>query len=271
MNRRQHQRKFGHRFVRAGDIHFLRKALIGWYGTFGRQFPWRRTRAPRFHQVVSELLLQRTRADTVAAFWPAFLSRFPSWRRLAAATVEDIEAFLKPIGLSAQRAPRLHALALAISARRGRFPASLEEIEALPGVGQYIANAILLFCFDKPHPLLDVNMARVLERFFGPRKLADIRYDPYLQQLAHAVVSSKHPRRLNWAILDFAAKVCTISSPLCEQCPLFAHCTHGQRRKPNHALKTKSSTRTRTNQRSHTRKPPKSSRRLDELGNSRPA
>lgn len=27
-------------------------------------------------------------------------------------------------------------------------------------------------------------MARVLERYFGPRKLADIRYDPYLQDLA---------------------------------------------------------------------------------------
>jgi A/G-specific adenine glycosylase len=265
MKRRLHPVKFGHRFVRGSDIHFLRKALIDWYAASGRHFPWRRAGASRFHQVVSEILLQRTRAETVAAFWPTFLSRFPSWSSLAAANVEDIEAFLKPIGLSAQRAPRLKALATAIAARSGRFPSTRDEIEALPGVGQYVANAVLLFCFDKPHPLVDVNMARVLERFFGSRKLADIRYDPYLQQLAHAVISGKHPRHLNWAILDLAGKVCTITNPLCEQCPLLAHCIYGQKRKPNHGLKTKSSTRTRTNQRSHTRKPPKSSRRPDEL------
>ena len=44
-----------------------------------------------------------------------------------------------------------------------------------------VANAILLVCHEQPEPLLDSNMARVIERVFGPRKLADIRYDPYLQ------------------------------------------------------------------------------------------
>ena len=228
MKRRPHLVKFGHRFVRPGGIQFFRKALIKWDPHSGRQFPWRRARAPRFHQVVSEALLQRTRAETVASFWRAFLSRFPSWRSLAAASVEEIETILKPIGLSAQRAPRLKALAAAIAARSGRFPATRDEIEALPGVGQYVANAVLLFCFDQPNPLVDVNMARVLERFFGSRKLADIRYDPYLQRLARAVVSGKHPRNLNWAILDLAASVCTITNPPCERCPLSPKCKYRQ-------------------------------------------
>jgi len=239
MRRRPHRVKFGRRLIRPGDIQFFRKVLIKWYATSGRQFPWRRTGASRFHQIISEILLQRTRAETVAAFWAAFLTRFPSWSSLAAASIEEVEALLKPIGLSAQRAPRLKALATAITTRSGRFPSTRDEIEALPGVGQYIANAVLLFCFDKPHPLVDVNMARVLERFFGPRKLADIRYDPYLQQLAHAVVSSKHPRNLNWAILDLAAKLCTISDPLCERCPLSARCKYRQKRRQSHGLKKK--------------------------------
>jgi A/G-specific adenine glycosylase len=226
MKRRPHPVNFGHRFARPGDIQFFRKALIKWYAHSGRQFPWRRARASRFHQVVSEVLLQRTRAETVAAFWPTFLSRFPSWSSLAVASVEQIEAVLKPIGLSAQRAPRLKALAAAIAQRRGHFPRNREEIEALPGVGQYIANAILLFCFDQPHPLVDVNMARVIERFFGVRKLADIRYDPYLQKLTHEVVSCGKARHLNWAVLDFAATVCTIKRPLCPACPLRHSCKH---------------------------------------------
>jgi A/G-specific adenine glycosylase len=108
--------------------------------------------------------------------------------------------------------------------RRGVFPRRREEIEKLPNIGQYIANAILLLCHGEPQPLLDVNMARVLERFFGPRTLADIRYDPYLQSLAKAVVNSSDPVLINWAILDHATLICRISGPLCSGCPLSSKC-----------------------------------------------
>jgi len=253
MRRRQYPVKFGHRFICSGDIQLFRKTLIRWYEAFGRQFPWRRPRAPRFHQVVSEVLLQRTRAETVAAFWPTFLSRFPAWSSLATASTGEVETLLKPIGLSAQRAPRLKALATAIAARSGRFPATRDELEALPGVGQYIANAVFLFCHDKPHPLVDVNMARVLERFFGPRKLADIRYDPYLQQLAHAVVAGKISHKLNWAILDLAATVCKLRAPLCDKCPLSALCRYYNQQISKYGRTTKSSTRLRASKRSNSR------------------
>jgi A/G-specific adenine glycosylase len=110
-----------------------------------------------------------------------------------------------------------------MAARRSRFPLSRREIEALPGVGQYIANAILCFCHRKPQPLLDVNMARVVERYFGPRKKADIRYDPYLQELTTHIVRPDC-NRINWAILDFGALVCKSRKPLCSICPLFDNC-----------------------------------------------
>jgi A/G-specific adenine glycosylase len=114
--------------------------------------------------------------------------------------------------------------------REGQFPRTREEIEELPNVGQYIANAILLLCHGEPQPLLDVNMARVLERFFGPRKLADIRYDPYLQSLARAVVNAKDPVIVNWAILDHASVVCKIARPLCSSCPVMGRCKFANQR-----------------------------------------
>ena len=94
----------------------------------------------------------------------------------------------------------------------------------MPAVGQYVASAVLLFCHERPEPLIDSNMARVLERYFGSRKLADIRYDPYLQRLARDVVGSDHPTLINWAILDFAALVCTPRNPRCQKCPLNRGC-----------------------------------------------
>lgn len=140
------------------------------------------------------------------------------------ATEVDLQQYLQPLGLWRRRAASLEKLANEMAKRRGKFPERREEIEQLPNVGQYIANAILLFCHGDPQPLLDVNMARVLERFFGPRKLADIRYDPYLQSLAKAVVSSKNPHVINWAILDHATLICKISTPLCTVCPVVLRC-----------------------------------------------
>jgi A/G-specific adenine glycosylase len=173
---------------------------------------------------VSEVLLQRTKAETVARFWPEFVRRFPSWQSLAASSVSEIEEVLKPIGMSKQRAPRLFALARIASRWRGRFPKHRDALEELPGVGQYIANAILLFCYREEQPLLDVNMARVIERFFGPRLRADLRYDPYLQRLAKGLVSHGSPIQINWAVLDFAALVCRSANPLCALCVMRDKC-----------------------------------------------
>jgi A/G-specific adenine glycosylase len=112
--------------------------------------------------------------------------------------------------------------------RRGRFPRRREEIEQLSGVGQYICNAILMFDQGISEPLLDSNLARVLERLFGPRKLRDIRYDPYLQKLAWRVVQHQTPARLNWAFLDLAAAVCIVREPRCPICPLQKACCYVQ-------------------------------------------
>lgn len=190
-------------------------------------FPWRKKSATLYVRILSEVLLQRTRAETVATFLPMFMKRFSSWNSLAKTSRSEIERRLRPIGLWRMRARFLRELASELVLRKGRFPRAREEIELLPGVGQYITNAVLLFCHDERQPLLDVNMARVLERYFGPRKLADIRYDPYLQSLARSVVQCKDPVSVNWALLDFASLVCKQRKPLCRRCPLCRDCRYG--------------------------------------------
>jgi len=105
----------------------------------------------------------------------------------------------------------------------GIVPVEKKEIEKLSFMGQYIVNAVILFIHNKPAPLLDVNMARIIERFFGKRKLADIRYDNYLQELAYDLVNHPETIDLNYAVLDFAAIVCK-PKPCCSGCPLNSEC-----------------------------------------------
>ncbi len=202
----------------------FRRRLFAWYANNGRNFPWRRSSASKYKLVISELLLQRTRAETVANFFDTFIHQYPSWKKLAEATAPEIGQVIQPIGLWKRRALTLKQLATVMAKRNGRFPRARAEVEALPGVGQYITNAILLLCHGEAQPLLDANMARVLERVFGPRKLADIRYDPYLQDLALEVVRCKEAKELNWAILDLAASKCLPRKPRCSTCPLEMMC-----------------------------------------------
>jgi A/G-specific adenine glycosylase len=211
-------------------IRTFQARLLRWYTLRARKFPWRRRRATKFQRIIAEVLLQRTRAAAVAAFLPRFLVTYPSWDKIAAARTETLGKFLQPLGLWRRRGASLKALAVEMVSRGGRFPKTRQEIEVLPGVGQYIANAIMLFCHDAAEPLLDVNMARVLERHFGPRKLVDIRYDPHLQALSRQVLNGTDAMRMNWAILDIAALVCTIQNPRCDQCPLSSTCLYGRQR-----------------------------------------
>ena len=210
------------------DISDFQVLVLGWAKHNGRTFPWRRSKESKYRLVVTELLLQRTKAETVRSNYETFFSHFPSWQSLSLAPKSVIEDILKPLGLWKRRAAVLKRLSCIMVARNGRFPLQREEIDLLPGVGQYVGNAIELLCLDRARPLLDSGMARVLERYFGERKLADIRYDPYLQKLSHNVVSHERSKEINWAILDLGALVCINHLPLCEACKLRSNCRVGR-------------------------------------------
>ncbi len=207
-------------------VTFFRGKVLEWFAENGRHFPWRRKKCDSYEIVVSEILLQRTRAEVVARFFPRFLQEYPSWPSLASAKQDQLKDFLRPLGLSEKRSTTLVSLAYSVLKRGGELQPRREDLESLPGVGQYIANSILTFCFGKREPLLDVNMARLLERFFGPREMSDIRYDSYLQELSRAILSRGSARKLNWAMLDFARLVCTVRQPNHACCPLLSHCAH---------------------------------------------
>jgi len=202
----------------------LRHALLAWYAEQGRDLPWRRDRANTFERICVEVLLQRTRAGTVAKVYPSFFDRFRSWSDLAGASLEELEGHFKPIGLWQRRARSMKSLSTYAAERKGRFPDTATGLVGVPAVGQYLANAILVFQHGQNRPFLDVNMVRVIERYVRPRKLADIRFDPWLQEAAHWFVRGDRPIDINWAVLDFASAICTARNPRCAECPVARLC-----------------------------------------------
>lgn len=204
--------------------------LLDWFVEHNRRFTWRESNANLYVRILSEVLLQRTRAETVSSFIPEFVREYPSWESLASVSEATLANSLRPLGLYRRRAASLQGLARAIILRQGEFPRERAELESIPAVGQYVANAILLFAHSSPAPLLDSSMARLLRRYFGlaPVK-ADIRYDKLLQAVAYRVLEGGFPIILNWAMLDLAALHCGPTSPICEGCPLRRTCKFAKR------------------------------------------
>ena len=205
--------------------------LLTWFEDHGRQLLWRHGTLESWQVLVVEIMLQQTRAERIAAFIPAFLADFPSLRALAETDESTLAERLATLGLQNRRAARIVALAGVLLARDGRIPESKPELELLPGVGPYVAAAYMSTVLEQPEPMVDVNMARLIERLYGPRTLADIRYDPHINGIARRLIDlAGRPREFNWAALDLGAAHCKSRSPSCLGCPLLKVCPFGQRR-----------------------------------------
>jgi A/G-specific adenine glycosylase len=211
-------------------ISWLRGRLLSWFARNGRSFPWREPVRVPYEVVVAEILLQRTTAAGVARAYPGFVDRYPSWASLEQAPLEDLENVLRPLGLWRQKALAFRHLARSIEGRGGVVPRTRTELERLPGIGPYTASAVLAIVYGRAEPLFDVNMARLLGRFLGSLERTEASPRRTLYALALRLVSSKRSLEVNWAALDFGARVCKARRPLCQECPLRTRCAYARSR-----------------------------------------
>ncbi len=195
----------------------LHTAILDWYDAGHRDLPWRNERDP-YRIAVSEIMLQQTQVDRVIPAYGRFLATFQTVEVLASAPRDAVIRAWAGLGYNS-RAVRLHQLAQAI-ASAGRWPGSLEDLEALPGVGPYTAAAIASFALDLPVAVMDTNVRRVLGRIVdgqvAPARRAWI--------LARAALPPGRTRDWNQALMDLGATVCTARRPACSRCPAAALC-----------------------------------------------
>jgi len=196
------------------ELAAFRKQLLAWFRQFQRDLPWRRTRDP-YCVWLSEIMLQQTRVAAVIPYYEHFLERFPNLHALAAAPEEEVLRLWSGLGYYS-RARNLQKAAQQIVAEHGgEFPARLEDVLALPGIGNYTARAILSIAFEKKHAVLDGNVARVLARLGAIR--GDLRASQQWQKLqksADAYLDGKSPGDWNQAMMELGATLCAPRSSL---------------------------------------------------------
>jgi A/G-specific adenine glycosylase len=210
--------------IPAADKRWLTTNVLTWFAASGRKFPWRERRDP-YRVLIAELLLQRTRADLVVQLYERFLHRYPNPYVLARAAPEEVVDFLRPLGFL-HRSGRLPVLANEIVDRyNGKVPSSKAALVSLSGVGDYVANAVLAIAFNKRRPLLDPNVARLLERLFGRGSMRNRpRDDRTLWEFIESLLPRRNTSEFSLALIDLGALVCRPKRPRCFACPLCPRC-----------------------------------------------
>lgn len=195
---------------------FHRK-LHHWYQAHGRRnLPWRNT-DDSYAIYISEIMLQQTQVKTVLErFYTPFLTRFPTLQALADAPRDAVLKQWEGLGYY-NRAANLHEAAKRVAPQ---LPQSVEELEALPGIGRNTAHAIAAFSYHQPVPVMEANVKRVLCRIFAILQ-------PKTEELwdnAFALLDKHHPFDYNQAMMDIGATICTKRAPNCADCPANEIC-----------------------------------------------
>ena len=213
------------------NLSILRRQLLTWYDTNRRALPWRRSTDP-YRIWLSEIMLQQTRVAAVLEHYRTFLVRFRNVDELAAAPLASVLAAWSGLGYY-RRARSLHRAARQIVARhQSRFPRTLPELRALPGVGRYTGAALASIAFGLPVAAVDGNVERVLSRLLAhpahPGEPASSSPDNLRRAdywaLAEALLARRRPGDWNQAMMELGATVCLPRQPQCQSCPLKRWC-----------------------------------------------
>jgi len=170
-------------------------------------------------------MLQQTQVKTVVPYYQRFLSAFPTVNRLARADLQEVLKLWEGLGYYA-RARNLHRAAQLVTEHfGGKIPANWKGIRQLPGVGDYIAAAVLSISYNQPYAAVDGNVKRLMARL--------LRIEPPVNQsqgsaiikaAADTLLDRRNPGVFNQALMELGAMVCRPRRPACDRCPLQSQC-----------------------------------------------
>lgn len=206
----------------------LSAALLTWYDRTARSLPWRQ-HGNAYHVWLSEIMLQQTQITTVLPYFARFVAAFPDVRDLAAAPLDQVLKLWEGLGYYS-RARNLHrAAGQIVHLHNGQIPTRAAQLETLPGIGRYTANAIASIAFGERVPVLDGNVMRVLARLYDiAEPITRAAVQRRLWALAGDLVPADRPGDHNQAMMDLGRVVCRPRRPLCEDCPLAVMCAARQ-------------------------------------------
>lgn len=199
--------------------------LLAWYDAAARVMPWRLKIPVPYYTLVSEIMLQQTRVETVIPYFERFIRELPSIQALADADEEKLLKLWEGLGYYSRVRNLQKAARAVVNDFAGRLPSDRDSLLRLPGIGEYTAGAIASIAFGLPEPAVDGNVLRVCTRLVDCH--ADIA-DPAFRKSTRLLLKAVYPpgrcSDFTQGIMDLGAMICLPGNPRCGGCPLRPVC-----------------------------------------------
>lgn len=192
-------------------------SILDWYDINKRNLPWRLTKDP-YKIWLSEVMLQQTQVSTVIPYYENWIRKFPTVDSVAKVNIDEALKMWEGLGYY-KRCRNFHSAAkIIVSKHNGMIPNSYNILLSLPGVGNYVASAILSIAFNKKFAAIDTNLNRVISRILGIKKLTKWNKNR-INKYATLLVGHQRPGDVNQALMDIGSQLCTTKKALCSSCP----------------------------------------------------
>ena len=198
----------------------LGEKISNWYVKNGRQnLPWRYSISP-YRVWISEIMLQQTQVNTAIAYFERFMAKYPDLQTIKKASEDDIYNLWSGLGYYRRASFIFQAKELIHAKFKGEMPDNYDDLVSLPGVGKSTAGAILSIAFNKPYPILDANVKKVISRIFFKKNFEE----KIFWNLSEDLLDKKNIFNFQQGVMDVGAKLCLPKNPRCNLCPVSKDC-----------------------------------------------
>ena len=200
------------------------KKLIEWYKINRRDLPWRMTNDP-YNIWVSEIILQQTRIDQGTPYYLNFIDKFPSVKKLAESTLDELMKVCQGIGYYTRIVNMYKCAKIVVREYNSNFPSNYDELINLPGIGDYTASAISSICSGESKMVIDGNVIRLFSRLYN------LKYQQHssmmkktIKKIGEKEILKYNSGDFNQALMDYGSMICSPKKYKCDKCIFSNSC-----------------------------------------------
>ena len=176
-----------------------------------------------FELIVAVALSAQTTDKSVNLVTPALFEAYPTAAELAAAKPEEVEEYIRRIGMYKTKAKNIVGMAKALCEKHsGHVPEDYDALVELPGVGRKTANVVLSVGFGHQRIAVDTHVFRVANRIGLTAEKDVLKTELSLMER----VPEERWSKTHHSLIFHGRQCCDARKPKCSECPVASYCDY---------------------------------------------